>query len=152
MFILEPTLFYHRIPADARGTNCPNPVDLVVNSSPWFLAHYAAKLLGIKRQLWNCRNSAGLCNVFLIKDSHDVEKLKKMPLFCELPFKGGIQRVSLRHPQGLTKSPVMVQMILCENGGGKANWCCSLSVIVWRLWPGTGGSQLQLEWWASDEF
>lgn len=34
-----------------------------------------------------------LLNVFLVKDSHDFEKMKKMPLFCKLPFKGSIHRV-----------------------------------------------------------
>lgn len=50
-----------------------------------------AKLLVIKQQFRNCRNSAELLNVLLVKDSHDAEKQKKRPLFFELPFKGSIQ-------------------------------------------------------------
>lgn len=77
----------------------------------------------------------------LINDSHDAEKFKKIPLFCEFLFKGSIQRVCFRHPQGLTKKPsFIVQVISCEHGRRKRiDVALGLFLCEDCDWAGVGG-------------
>lgn len=132
--------FSIRCPHEPWGTNCPDHG--FGGLIPWSFADYLARLSGIKLQLLNRENAEGFANVFLVKDSHDEEESKMLPLFCELPFKGRIHRVCFPHPQGLTKKTIIVQ-ILCENGREKQIDVTAAATMK-RLWPGRG-------WWSWSE-